>query len=85
MLGKKKLAFMQIGATVDTIVQMAKENYAIVSFGAAPKQLACVSVNDYNVRDNLTAQQLPISSKHKLVVALLPAPDSGELYSRISM
>ena len=69
---------MQIGATVDTVVQMAKEDYAIVSFGDAPKHLAYVSVNDFNVRDNSTAQQLPISSKHKLAVALLPAPGSGE-------
>ena len=64
---------------VDTVVQMAKEDYAIVSFGNAPKHFASVSVNDFNVRDNSTAHQLPISSKHKLTVALAPSSDSGGL------
>ncbi len=64
---------------VDAVVEAAKEGYAIVSFGSPFKQFASVSVNDFNVRDSSTTHQLPISSKHKLAVASLPAPDSGKI------
>ena len=57
---------------------MAKEHYSIVSYGASPKSFATVSVNDFNVRDNLTAHQMPISSKHSLAIAFHPSPENGK-------
>lgn len=63
---------------MDCVVQLARESYAIVSYGAADISFATVSANDFNVRDNLTAHQLPVSSRHSLSMAIVPSSESGE-------
>lgn len=69
--------FLQVGASVDCTVQIAREDYAVVTYGTSAKDFAFLSVNDFNARDNLTAQLLPISSIHKLTMSMHPSMDTG--------
>ena len=62
-------------------VQLVREGeeYAIVSLPEHGHALGCIGVQDFNVRDLSVSRQLSLGSRHKLLVAAHPLPDTGQL------
>ncbi len=69
---------------VEGEVQLAREDYAIVSLSGSAT-FAFLSLDDFNVRDNETARQLPLWSKPSLVVKAHPSTATGVLSERLSL
>ena len=61
---------------VDAEVQLAREDYAIVSLPNS-STFGFLSVDDFNTRDNETARLLPLGTKHSLIVRAHPSESTG--------